>query len=113
MQIKTSVLAAVAGLTAAAGLAFTAVPASAADAQMKDSDYLSLARCAGLAQGLGGDAAPYDKVLEDQRLGRDAVVIENASAIRSDTQNAARHASGQRKAKFESDRDGVCKSYIG
>ena len=76
------------GASTAAALAGTA---QAQSARISDTDYIALARCAGLAEGSGADASTLDQTLRAQRRGR-------ADHVRDQATNARQSAMAQARA---------------
>jgi hypothetical protein len=69
-------------LIAAAVATALAGTAQAQSARISDTDYINLARCAGLAEGVGVDASEMEQVLRDQRRGRADHIRERATSAR-------------------------------
>ena len=96
-------------MLAAGGLAIS--QANAADIRMSDAGYISAARCAGLAQGVGQDTGSFDRVLDRQSASR-----ENMATILADSarQGAVREArlSGYWRARAAAEVSSACQSAI-
>lgn len=98
---------------AVAGVAAVVSPASAADrTDMTDSTYLAIAHCAGVSDGLGSDASGFDKILSDQDVGRQSVVLDRAKQVRDQTASNTRRAGADTKGHLKAELDGACKAYI-
>lgn len=69
-------------LIAAAALAAFTGTAQAQSARISDAGYVALARCAGLAEGSGADAAALNETLRVQRRGRSDHVRDQATNAR-------------------------------
>ncbi len=96
-----------------AGVAGMVSPASAADrTEMNDSTYIAIAHCAGVSEGLGADASGFDKVLSDQDVGRQSVVLERAKQVRDQTASNARRAGADTKGHLQAELDGACRAYL-
>lgn len=78
-------------LIAAAAIAALAGTAQAQSSRISDTDYIALARCAGLAEGAGVDASTLDQSLRSQRRGR-------ADHVRDQATNARQSAIAQARA---------------
>ena len=113
MRPSTFAPLALASLMALLGVAAVAAPATAATVQLSDDQYLAAARCAGLAKGLGGDAAVYDKLLRDQEVGRVGFIADQATDSRENAAREARGAGPDTKARFNAELSGVCHAIAG
>lgn len=112
MQVSSLSSLALAGLLVVAAGVAAVTPASATESrQLSDSAYLAAARCAGLAAGLGSDAAAFNKVVDDQSSGREPFVAERAATTRDDAARQAKHAGPDMKAHLTAERDGACQAY--
>ncbi len=69
-------------LIAAVAVSALAGAANAQSARISDSQYVALARCAGLAEGAGVDASDMDDALRAQRRGRADHVRQQATSAR-------------------------------
>ena len=98
-------------VAASATLAFAAT-ASASQADMSDSKYIAVAQCAGIAEGIGGDARPFADVLKTQGATRLGEVLDRADEARADAKRNAANAGMDGKAGFARQLDGTCKSYL-
>jgi len=85
---------------------------AASPKSLNDSAYLNLARCAGISEGLGGDASGFDKLLSAEDGGREAYILDRAVARRIEAAREARHAGPDTKAHLTAERDGVCKALV-
>ena len=93
-------------------LAGSVTPAFAGQStHLSDSDYLTAARCAGIAEGLGDDTKPYDRVLDQESGGRPNFILEQADGLRSDGARLAHRSDSTAKARVAVEHDGVCKAY--
>src|SRR5579875_1778655 len=97
-------------LAAAAALAATA--AAAAPREMNDATYIAVARCAGMAEGLGSDAKPFTSVLDQQSGSRMNDVLDRADQVRADSKRSAAHAGTDTKADYTQQLGTACKSYV-
>ncbi len=79
---------------------------------MTDSTYLAIARCAGVSEGLGADASGFNKVLSDQDVGRQSMVLDRAKQVRDQTASNARRAGADTKSHLHAELDGACKAYL-
>lgn len=105
---------ALAAMMVAVGVMAVVTPASAAGtAYLSDAQYLAAARCAGLAQGLGADSAPYAKVLDNQDSGREGIVTDRAATTREEAAREARHAGPDARGHLAAELDGVCHAIAG
>ena len=64
--------------------------AQAQTARLSDTDYVATARCAGLADGTGADAARFEQTLREQRRGRADHIRSAASSARREAASWAR-----------------------
>ena len=80
---------------------------------LSDGQYLTAARCAGIAEGLGADTKPYDKVLDIESGGRPNFVMDAADNARNDGARLARRSDSKAKSEVAVEHDGVCKAYVG
>lgn len=87
-----------------AGLAF------AAD-KVSDGEYLAAARCTGLAQGAGQDAAAFEAFFKAQAKGRQSAVADRAEKIRDKARHSARIANDTQKGVFAQELTGACQAY--
>jgi len=78
---------------------------------ISDGQYLTAARCAGIAQGLGSDTKPYDTVLDLESGGRPNFVLDAADNARNDGARLARRGDTKAKTEVALEQDGVCKAY--
>ena len=69
-------------LIAAVAVSALAGAANAQSARISDSQYVALARCAGLAEGAGVDASDMDDALRAQRRGRADHIRQQATSAR-------------------------------
>jgi hypothetical protein len=100
-------------MTAAAATFVVAATASAAPRDaMNDSTYLAVAKCAGLAEGVGQDASVFNKVLDAQSGGRISDVIDRADQARRDAKREAAHAGEDGKGFYERQITGACQRYV-
>lgn len=105
---------ALAAMMVAVGVMAVVTPASAAGAAyLSDTEYLAAARCAGIAQGLGADASPYAKVLDDQDAGRQGFVASLAASRREDATREARNAGPDSRGHLAAELGGVCHAIAG
>jgi hypothetical protein len=105
LSIPLSIAAAIAAVSIGAA-------ASAATPSLNDSTYIAVARCAGLAEGIGANATPFNTVLDAQSGTRLGEVIDRADEAKTDAKRNAGHAGPDGKAGYARDVDGVCQSYI-
>jgi hypothetical protein len=106
MRIYTSVIVAAATFVVAG--AASAAPRDA----MNDSTYLAVAKCAGLAEGIGQDASVFNKVLDAQSGVRNNDVIDRADEARRDAKRDAAHAGEDGKGFYERQITGACQGYV-
>ncbi len=78
---------------------------------ISDGQYLTAARCAGIADGLGADAKPYEKVLDMESGGRPNFILDAADNARSDGARLAHRKDAKAKTEVAVEQDGVCKAY--
>jgi hypothetical protein len=86
--------------------------ASAAGRTLDDSTYIAVARCAGLAEGVGADAAPFNSVLDAQSGSRLAEVMDRADEAKDTAKRNAGHSGPDGKAGYAKEVDGACRSYL-
>ena len=99
-------------LTTLAVAGFAAVTAaSAAPQDMNDTTYIAVARCAGVAEGLGSDAKPFTSVLDAQSVTRMPDVQAMADDARAQGKRAAVHAGQDGRGVYERELSGTCKTY--
>ena len=98
-----------AALAAASFAAATA--ASAAPQEMTDTTYVAVARCAGLAEGLGSDAKPFKTVLDVQSVTRMPEVQAMADDARANGKRIAARAGQDGRGPYERELAGACRSY--
>jgi len=99
-------------LIASSALAFAGAAFAASSNDMTDTKYIAVAQCAGIAEGVGADAAPFAEVLKAQSASRLGEVIDRADEARADAKRDASHAGVDGKAGFSRQLDGTCKSYL-
>lgn len=94
-------------IAATLAVALTAAAAGAAVAQDRVSDgrYVQLARCVGLADGSGVEAADLEAALRANRRGRSDHIRERATNARHEAAAAIRSASGESLAELTAERD--------
>lgn len=90
--------------TLAVALAATAGAATAQE-RVSDSRYVELARCVGLADGSGLEAAELEAALRANRRGRSDHIRERATNARHEAASAMRSASGETLAQLTAERD--------
>jgi hypothetical protein len=78
---------------------------------LSDGQYLTAARCAGIAQALGDDTKPYDKVLDVEGGNRPNFVMDAADNARSDGARLAQRTDARARSEVALEHDGVCKAY--
>jgi hypothetical protein len=105
LSIPLSIAAAVA-VVSIGGVACAATPS------LNDSTYIAVARCAGWAEGVGADAAPFNTVLDAQSGTRLSEVMDQADDAKTDAKRNAGHAGPDGKAGYARDVNGVCQSYL-
>ena len=108
MRIYTSVIIAAVAATFALAEAASAAPRDA----MNDSTYLAVAKCAGLAEGIGQDASGFNKVLDAQSDVRNADVMARADEAKRDAKRDASFAGQDGKGFYERQINGACQSYV-
>ncbi len=106
--LKSLILVAALG---AAGAATAATPA-----RMSDGQYLELNRCRALMASTalgGGDTKLVDAALKAQSRGREDYITTHGGELQQDAARAAQRASGDRRARLISERDGACQTLVG
>jgi hypothetical protein len=99
-------------VAASAALAFASAASAASQGDMNDSKYIAVAKCAGIAEGLGGDVAPFADVLKAQSSTRMGEVLDRADEARADAKRNAATAGQDGKAGYARVLGGTCKSYL-
>lgn len=95
-------------LTAAVILATAATSTAAfAQARLTDSQFIKAARCSGLA---GEDAGRFDSIVDANKRGRAAFVIDKAMSAKDAAARQARRAGEGAKAQIQAELSGVCAS---
>ena len=90
---------------AAAFVAATAfAPAAFAGERVSDAQYLTGARCLGVARAANTDTSAVDAFLKEQRIGRDPYVQDQADNARRDAARAYK-AGGSKRAAVTGDCD--------
>jgi hypothetical protein len=79
---------------------------------MTDGALIAVAHCAGVAEGTGGDVAPFNALINSQSAIRTPDVLDRVDEARSDAKRTANHAGPDGKAALVRERDGVCRSYL-
>jgi hypothetical protein len=77
-----------------------------------DVAFISLAHCAGVAEGTGADAAPFETVLKMQSDLRTADVLDRAEEARTDARRRAEDAGPDGRAAYERERDRQCRALL-
>jgi hypothetical protein len=79
---------------------------------LTDGALIAVAHCAGLAEGTGGDVAPFNAVINSQSVARTPDVLDRIDQERSDAKRTASHSGPDGKAALVRERDGVCRGYL-
>ncbi len=97
---------------ASATLILSSAAFAAPHTEMSDSALLAVAHCAGVAEGTGGDVAPFNAVIDSQAVARTPDVLDRLDQVRTDAKRAATHSGPDGKAALVRERDGVCRNYL-
>ena len=90
--------------------------AHAQPAHLTDAQYLAAVRCQTLmsSSNLGReDTRAIDSLVKSEASFRSAAAYDRGESVREDTAQAARHAGAFAKAALSTERDGVCRSFVG
>jgi len=93
----------------------TAVAASAAPAQLTDTQFIAANRCLGLMSSKAlatPDAATLAAYLKTQNVGREGFVYDRADQAREDGRELAGRAGTETLTRLTAERDGVCQSFV-
>ncbi len=93
-------------LASTLALALTVAGASSAatNPRLTDAQFLHLARCAGLVDGSGADATPFDAALRENRARRAEYIRDQARLNRSTAATNMRRASGVTRERLEAEK---------
>lgn len=98
-----------AAIIAAAAVSGLSATAAFAQTRLTDTQFIKVARCAGLA----GDGAGFDAVMKANKRGRDSYIIDKARDARSAAEREARTAGEGGKAQIAAELSGACAKYAG
>lgn len=87
--------------------------ASTQPGRLTDSQYIQLARCAGLAQGLNQDGTALNNALRQAHRNREGVTRDLADEAKRNGVNEARRANSVSRAALETEFSGRCTALAG
>jgi len=99
----------------AAGAAIASSGVYAAPSRLSDAQFLTLARCDGLAtsKALGvSDASAFNDILQAEGARRMANVADRADEARADAMREAGHAGAIGRAGLIAEHDGLCQTFV-
>jgi len=99
----------IASVVAVAALASAAAPAFAQT--LGEGDFVRLSRCAGLAEGIGRDAAPFKETLKGASRHREEYVLSRADAARRAALREAQRSQGEARGRIEAELSGACSAF--